>query len=44
MRISQVGAKRAEDAAIDADVRRIEMRVDIVVGEVAIFPFAHEIG
>ena len=41
---AQVGAKRAEDAAIDADVRRIQMRVDVVIGGVAVLPLADQVG
>ena len=44
LRVAQIGAKRAEHAAIDADVRRVEMRVDVVVGEVAVLALADEIG
>lgn len=40
----QVGAERAEDAAINADVRRVEMDVGVVEREVAVFPLAHRIG
>ena len=36
LRVAQVGAERAERAAIHADVRRVQMRVDVVVGEVAV--------
>jgi hypothetical protein len=43
-RIAEIRAKRAEDAAIDADVRGVEMRVDVVKGAVAVFPLAHQIG
>ena len=42
--VAQVGAKRAEGAAIDADVRRVQVRVDVVVGDVAVLPLADEVG
>ena len=44
LRVAQVGAERAEHAAVDADVRRVEVRVDVVVGDVAVLPLADEIG
>src|SRR5262245_33759373 len=40
----QVSAKGAEYAAIDADVGRIEMLVDVVIGAVAVLALADEIG
>ena len=40
----QIGTERAERAAIDTDVGRVEMRVDVVVGEVAVLALADEIG
>ena len=42
--VAQVGAKRTEDAAVDADVRRVEMCVDVVVREVAVLALADKIG
>ena len=42
--VAQVGAERTERAAIDADVRRVEVRVDVVVGDVAVLPLADEVG
>ncbi len=44
LRVAQVGAERAEHAAIDADVRGVEVRVDVVVGEVAVLALADEVG
>ena len=44
LRVAQVGAERAEHAAIDADVGRVEVRVDVVVGEVAVLPLADQVG
>ncbi len=41
---AQVAAEGAEHAAIDADVGRIEVRVDVVVGEVAVLPLADQVG
>ena len=41
---AEVRAERAEHAAVDADVSRVEMRVDVVVTKVAVDPFAHEVG
>ena len=41
---AQVGAERAEHAAVDADVRRVQMRVDVVVGAVAVLPLADQVG
>jgi thiol-disulfide isomerase/thioredoxin len=43
-RVAQIRAKRAEHAAIDAYVGRVEVRVDVVVGEVAVLPIADEVG
>ena len=40
----QVGPEGAEDAAIDADVGRVEMRVDVVVGGVAVLALADGVG
>ena len=39
----QVRTKRAERAAIDADVRRIEMDVGVVEREVAVLPLANDV-
>src|SRR6516225_5517335 len=39
----QVGPKRAKDAAIDADVGRIQVRVDVVVRSVAVLALANHI-
>ena len=44
LRVAQVGAERAERAAIDADVGRVEVRVDVVVGDVAVLALADEVG
>ena len=41
---AQVGPERAKNAAVDADIRRIQVRVDVVVGEVAVLPLAHQVG
>ena len=43
LRVAQVGAERTERAAVDADVRRVEVRVDVVVGGVAVLPLADEV-
>ena len=40
----QVGPEGAEGAAIDADIGRVEMRVDVVIGEVAVLALAHQVG
>ena len=42
--VAKVGAERAEHAAVDANVRRVEMRVDIVVREVAVLSLSDKIG
>ena len=42
--VAQVGAERAERAAIDADVGRVQVRVDVVVREVAVLPLADDVG
>ena len=42
--VAQVGAKRTERAAIHAHVRGVEVRVDVVVGRVAVLPLADQIG
>jgi hypothetical protein len=39
----QVGPERTEGAAIDADVGRVEVGVDVVVGRVAVLPLADQI-
>ena len=44
LRVAQVGAERTEYAAVNANVRWVEMRVDVVIGEVAVFALANEIG
>ena len=40
----QIGTKRAKHAAVNADVGRVQMGVNVVVGAVAIDPFTDEIG
>jgi len=42
--VAQVGPEGAERAAIDAHVRGIQVRVDIVVADVAVLPLADEVG
>jgi len=42
--IAEIGAKRAEDAAVHADVRGVQVRVDVVVADVAVLPLADEVG
>ena len=44
LRVVQVGAKRAKHAAIDADVRGVQMRVDVVVGAIAVLALADQVG
>jgi hypothetical protein len=44
LRRAEIGAERAERATVDADVRGVEVGVDIVVGGVAVLPLADEIG
>ena len=44
LRVAQVGAEGAEHAAVDADVRGVEVRVDVVVGGVAVLALADEVG
>ena len=39
----QIGPEGAKRAAIDAHVSRVEMLVDIVLGEIGVLAFAHEI-
>ena len=41
---AQVGAESAEGAAVDADVGRIEVRVDVVIGEIAVLALADDVG
>ena len=41
--IAKVGAKGAEPAAVDANVGRIEVGVDVVVSDVAIDPLAYHV-
>ncbi len=43
-RVAQIGAESAEDAAVDADVRRIQMRIDVVIREVAVLALADDVG
>ena len=40
----EVGPERAEIALVDADVGRIDVRVDVVVAEIAVVPLAHQVG
>ena len=40
----QVGAEGAEDAAIHADICRVEVGVDVVVAGVAVFSFPDKVG
>ncbi len=42
--VPQITPKRAEPTTIDAHVSRIEVSVDVEVGDVAIHPFPHKIG
>ena len=42
--IAEVGTEGAERAPVDADVRGIEVGVDVVPAEVAILPLADEVG
>src|SRR5262249_47272006 len=44
LRTFQVGPKGAEGAAVNADVGRVEVGVDVVIGEVAVFALAHLVG
>ncbi len=41
---TQIGPKRTEHAAINADVGRVQVRVDVVVRGVAVDPLAHQVG
>src|SRR4030095_15400822 len=40
----QIGAERAEVAAVDADVGRVDVRVYVVIGEVAVLALADMVG
>src|SRR5207237_1072534 len=40
----QIGAEGAEGAAVDADVGRVEVLVDVVKRALAVFAFADEVG
>ena len=42
--VSQIGAKRAETAAIDANVRWVQVGVDVVVTHIAIDLLAFPVG
>ena len=42
--ITQISAERAERTPIHTDVRRVQMRVDVVVREVAILSLTHQVG
>src|SRR5262245_10307781 len=44
LRRPEVGAEGTEGAAVDADVGRVEMRVDVVIGEVAVLALADNVG
>ncbi len=44
LRLAQVGPKGTERAPIHAHVGRIQVRVDVVVGHVAVHPLADQIG
>jgi hypothetical protein len=44
LRALQVGPEGAEGAAIDADVCRVEMGVDVVVGELSVLALADPVG
>ena len=44
LRALQIGPESAEVAAIDADIGRIEVRVDVVIGDVAVLAFADQVG
>ena len=41
--VAQVGPEGAERAAVDAHVRGVQVRVDVVVADVAVFPLADEV-
>ena len=42
--VVEVGPERAKVALVDADVRRVDMRVDVVIAKLAVVPFADEVG
>ena len=44
LRVTQIGAEGAEHTAVDADVCGVEMRIDVVISEVAVLAFADEVG
>src|SRR5207245_8805093 len=44
LRALEVRAESAKDAAVDADVGGIDMRIDIVIAEVTVLAFANEVG
>ena len=41
---AQVGPERAEVAGVDADVGRVDVRIHVVVREVAVVSLAHQVG
>ena len=43
-RVAQIGPKRAEYAAVDTDIGRVQVRVDVVVGRVAVLLLADQVG
>src|SRR5205823_11760811 len=44
LRALQVRAESAENAAVNADVGGVDVRIDIVIAEVAVLPLANEVG
>ena len=42
--VVEVGPEGAEVALVDADVGRVDVRVDVVVAEVAVVPLADQVG
>ena len=40
----QIGPEGTEVASVNAHIRRIDVRVDIVVAEIAVVPLAHQVG
>ena len=42
--LTEIRPKRAERAAIDADIRWIEVRIDVVVATVAVLPLTDQVG
>ena len=40
----QVGPEGTEIASVDTHVRRVDVRVDVVVAEIAVVPLAHQVG